>query len=241
MCDPVTIAGIALTAGSTVANSMAAGKAQSARNDALAAERIRQRGYDRETSALNTQSQDRYQDFGGKQDERAAELGGYFAGQNIAQGSANEAANAEMAASTMPASSSNLVVAEENKQRQQASDFTDAQGMALGNLRAFGDLMGETSRGQARDASLIGQIGGFKRGSSGVLPYELEAASQQGSGLKTFGDLLGLAGGVTTAAGLGGGASKLSGLFDPTVVASGSGYLPVGGPASYVKSPYTIY
>lgn len=44
MCDPITIAGIALTAGSTIANTIAANRVQRARDDALAAERIRQRG-----------------------------------------------------------------------------------------------------------------------------------------------------------------------------------------------------
>ncbi|AAL44650.1 hypothetical protein EN41_19925 [Agrobacterium tumefaciens] len=62
--------------------------------------------------------------------------------------------------------------------------------MALGRLRAFGDVLGENSRLQARDASQIGQIGGFKRGSSNVMAYELDAANQKGNGLKLFGDAL---------------------------------------------------
>ena len=40
MCDPITIAGIALTVGSTVANTIAQNKVQAARNNAMAAERI---------------------------------------------------------------------------------------------------------------------------------------------------------------------------------------------------------
>lgn len=207
MCDPITIAGIALTAGSTVANTMAASKAQHARDDALAAERIRQNGYDQETSALNEQSRGRYDDFEGQQNAKADELGQYFSGQQVAAGDQNAAATAE---TTVPQSGSSLTVREEDKQRGQARDFTDKTGAALGNLRAFGDVLGGISRGQARDASLIGQIGGFKQGSSNVLPLELDKANQAGSGLKLFGDILGLGGSLAVNKGL-------SGKMAPTV------------------------
>lgn len=193
ICDPLTIAGVALTAGSTVANSMAASKVARARDDAMAAERIRQNGLDQEAQALNAQSQDRYQDFSGKEEKAATKLADYFTGQQVAEPSAEAA---------LPTSASNVVVAEEQKQRAKARDFTDKTGTALGRLRAFGDVLGENSRLQARDASQIGQIGGFKRGSSNVMAYELDAANQKGNGLKLFGDVLGMGGGLLTNAGL---------------------------------------
>jgi len=195
LCDPLTIAGIALTAGSTVANTVAQGKVTKARDDALAAERIRQGGLDQEAAALNTQSQDLYQDFGGQQDAAATKLGDYFAGQTAAEPTTAEA---------LPTSGSNVTVQEEKKQRDKARTETNASGAALGSLRAFGDVLGTAGREQARDASLIGQIGGFKTGSSGVLPLELDAASQKGGGLKLLGDVLGGFGGVATSAGLSG-------------------------------------
>ncbi len=195
MCDPLTIAGVALTAGSTVANSMAASKVARAREDAMAAERIRQNGLDREAQALNVQSQDRYQDFSGQEEKAATKLADYFTGQQVAEPSAEAA---------LPTSASNVVVAEEQKQRAKARDFTDKTGTALGRLRAFGDVLGENSRLQARDASQIGQIGGFKRGSSNVMAYELDAANQKGNGLKLFGDVLGGLGGLSLNAGLSG-------------------------------------
>ncbi len=196
MCDPLTIAGLALTAGSTVANYAANQQVQAARNDALAAERIRQGGLDQEAAALNVQSQDRYQGFEGQQEQKAKQLGDYFAGQSVAEPTTAEA---------LPTSTSNITVQEENSQRGKAREFTDEQGRALGNLRAFGDLLGGIGRLQARDASLIGQIGGFKQGSSGVLPLELDAASSAGDGMKLFGDILGGLGSVGTSAGLSGG------------------------------------
>lgn len=199
MCDPLTIAGIALTAGSTVANSIAQNKIRRARDDSLAAERIRQGGLDREADAINLRSQDRYQDFEGQQDDRSGELTDYFNDQTEAAGQANAAASEALIA---PQSGSDITVREEANQRGKAREFTDQQGEALGSLRAFGDLLGEVSRSQARDASLIGQIGGFKRGSSSVLPYELDAAMSAGDGAKTFGDILGLGGSVAMGAGL---------------------------------------
>jgi hypothetical protein len=191
----LTIAGIGLSVGGTVANYAANQRVESARNDALAAERIRQQGLDREAAALNTASQDRYQDFAPQQAETAAGLGEYFAGEQVAEPTAAEA---------LPTSTSNITVREEQNQRQQARDFTNNQGAALGQLRSFGDLLGGIGREQARDASQIGQIGGFKTGSAGVRPYELDAASQAGNGMKFFGDVLGGLGSVGLNAGLSG-------------------------------------
>lgn len=210
---------------------------QKARDDALAAERIRQRGYDRETSALNAQSRDRYNDFGGQQDQRSQELGDYFADQKIEQGSANSQAAADMANSMLPQSSSNITVAEEAKKRGEATSYAEQQGQALGNLRSFGDLMGEIGRAQARDNSLIGQINGFKQGSSNVLPTELDAASHAGDSWKTLGDYLGLAGQLGVSAGVSGALTPemIAGYFDPSVKVVGRGVLPASGPASYSK------
>lgn len=199
MCDPITIAGIALTAGSTLANSIAAGKVQRARDDVLAAERIRQNGFTHEADALNAQSQDRYQDFSGQQDQAASDLGKYFTDQKIESANDNAAATQGM---DVPASSSNITVREEQKQRAKADAFGQQQGEALGNLRAFGDVLGDIGRKQARDAGQIGQIGGFMRGSSGVVPYELDTANHAGDGLKLFGDVLGLGGTVALGKGL---------------------------------------
>jgi len=214
MCDPITIAGAALLAGSTVANQVAANRVQKARDNAMAAERTRQNAFDQQAQALNTRSQDRYQDFSGQQDDKASELGQYFTDQQIEQGNANQQAVAEQ---TIPQSGSNVVVAEEAKQRGEARNYANQQGEALGELRSFGDLIGQIGRSQARDASEIGQIGGFKRGSSNVLPFELEAANSAGSGAQLFGDILGLGGSLAMGKGLSAGAKTVapaaSGVF----------------------------
>lgn len=216
MCDPLTIAGLALTAGSTVANTVAQNRVQSAQAEAMEMERMRQNRLDQEAAALNTQSQDRYKDFEGQQDEKAASLGDFFAGQSTSEPSA---------AAALPTSGSNITVQEEGKQRGQARDFTNKTGTALGNLRAFGDLLGGIGRDQARDASLIGQIGGFKTGSSGVLPFEMEAAQEKGAGLRLLGDVLGGAGSIATGAGLSG--RGIGGFGAAPKVSAGASRIPV--------------
>ena len=193
----MTLAGVALSGASIAANSFASSKAQKAQAQAMAAEQDRQRGLEAEAAALNTQSQDRFQDFGGQQEEKAPSLADYFQSAPIDAGDAN-------ASSALPRSTSNITIAEEGKQRSDARDFTNTQGAALGQVRSFGDLLGGISREQARDAGQIGQIGGFMRGSASMLPYEMEAAGQAGNGLKMFGDVLGGLGSITTNAGLSG-------------------------------------
>lgn len=234
MCDPVTIAGVALTGLSTGLNSMAASKVQRARDDAMAAERIRQRGLDQEASAINTQSQDRYQDFQGQQDQKAQALADYYTKQ--------QAPAPADAATDLPASNSNITVQEEAKQRAKAKDFTDKAGTALGNMRSFGDMLGDISRLQGRDASQVGQIGGFKQGSSNVLGYELDAANSAGNGLKQLGTIAGGLGGIGINAGLSG---KSFGDFFPSRSVVNAG-VPAAGSIIPVPTPrptniYNLY
>lgn len=208
MCEPLSITAMALTAASVVANQIGASKVAKARDDTLAAERIRQTGLDAEAAALNTQSQDRYQDFGGQQEKRARSLGDYFT---------QDAVQPDSPVGQSIPKVSGLAAGEEGKQRGKATSFANQQGEALGSLRAFGDLVGGIGRDQARDAGLIGQIGGFKKGSAGVNALELDAANRKGDKAKLFGDLLGLAGTVATGAALaggGGGLKTLSGDYN---------------------------
>lgn len=231
MCDPVTIGGAILSVAGAGLNAAAQSRVESARNDALAAERIRQQGFDQEATALNTQSQDRYQGFEQKQAEKATTLGDYFKGQQ---------AELPPAASAAPASSSNLTVQNEAKARGEAKARTDEVGGALGNLRAFGDVLGSNQLLQARDASKIGQIGGFKRASSALLPGELEAANSAGGNLKLFGDIAGGLGRVGVSAGLGGAGGGLANMFSSgnTVASAGAaGSRALGGAIDRASVP----
>lgn len=203
MCAPL-IAGLVLSAASVAANSIGASQVADARKDDQEAERIRQQGFDKEAAATNLQSRGRYQDFSGKQADRATELGDIL-GKN--------ATPATPSATLMPQSGSNVVTTENAKQGAAATAYGQQQSGALGTLRAFGDLLGEDSRLQGRDAQTIAQIGDFKRGSAGVLQGELAADNSAGQGAQMFGDILGGIGGLASK-GVGGGiGDSLGGMF----------------------------
>lgn len=235
MCDPISIGGAVLTLGSLAANSAASGQVADARNDALNAERIRQRGLQQETDALNAQSQDRYKGFEGQQEKRGGELADFYKGET--------AAAVDGAPKAMPASSSNVTVQEQGKQQVKSGKFNDQQAGALGDLRSFGDLMGGIGRLQARDASQIGQINGFRRGSSNLLPLDLDAASSAGGGMGTLGDILGAGGQLGLSAGLSGAGSGLFGGAPNPVknVSATAGTKLTGGTSTFGFNPYSIY
>lgn len=206
MCWPLVI-GAVLTAASAAANSIANSNVASARTGAMAAERERQSALDTEKNAVNANALSAYADVPGKQVSDATKLSDYFTQQH---------ASIPTTAPNMPASSSNLVVQEQKKQQGLAKLYTDQQGEALGQLRAFGDVMGDTSRATARDAGQISQLNNFKAGSAAVFPYELDASGNSGNGLKSVGDISGGLGqmfltyGLTKGAGTSGSSSGYS-------------------------------
>jgi hypothetical protein len=232
MCDPLTIAGMALSAGSTVANSMAANKVAKERSRVMQAERERQAKLDTEAQALNATSQDRYQGFGSDMDARGQELGNFF--NEPMPASDPTGAPTEV----MPTSDSNITVQETAKQQGNSAKYTGQQAKALGNLRSFGDYLGGVSRLQARDAGTIGQIGGYKKGSSGVVPFELDAAGHKGDKLKMFGDILQFAGSAAMGKGLQGDWGPVAGGTNPVTLGgtSGAGFGPWGAPGNLTSN-----
>ena len=206
------------------ANMLAENKIAKARSGAMAAERTRQNGFDQEADALNTQSQNRYQDFGGQQADKTKELTDFF--------KSNAAPLPDSAAGAgIPTSASNIVVQERAKQLGKAKAYGDQQDAALGNLRSFGDLLSGISLNQARDAGQIGLVGGFKKGSQAILPLELQAANSKGNGLKTLGDVLGGAGQVAGFAGLSGAGPSWSDIG--SWFGGGGQPLSMGGPGGF--------
>lgn len=219
MCTPILIAAAALSVGSVVANSVATSQQASARNDVLAAERIRQHGFDQQTAVLNNQSRDRYVDFVPQQQATAAHLGDVLGARVASDPNATTG-------TALPSSTSSVVNQEVGKQEGNAQSFVDQQGMARANMRSFGDLLGEISGKQARDAASVGQIGGFKTSSAGLTPLELDNASHAGDGMMTLGDILAGLGSVGVSAGVGSG-NPLSNLFAPKAAAVAPSF--VGG------------
>lgn len=213
MCDPISIASATLAVGSTVANQMAASEVEQARNDALAAERLRQGKLDQEADAINLQSQDRYRDFEGQQEERTQQLGDFLKSQTAEEPARGIA---------MPESQSAITVQEEGRQRDVARAFTDQSAENLARLRSFGDLLGGIGRQQSRDAGLVSQLGNFKQGSQGVVPLEMQAAQSAGGGWRLLGDVLGSGAKAGMMAGAAGKGPSWDDLFgSPGQVATG--------------------
>ncbi len=200
MCTPVMIAAAALEVGSIAAGQMATNAQTRARNDVLAAERIRQHGFDQQATALNNTSRERYNDFVPHQTAEADRLASLF------QTSVAPDPNAS-AGTILPSSSSGVVNQEIAKQRGNAQTFVDQQGHARADMKSFGDLLGDISTGQARDASQIGQINGFKQGSQGIVPLELQHAGEAGDNWQLLSAILGGLGDVGMSAGVNGGSS----------------------------------
>lgn len=202
------------TLGSIGANYFANKKAQDARSDTLAAERIRQKQLDQEANATNAQSRERYLDFDKQQNERRLDLKEMFQSTEEAPPIAPQVA--------VPQSGNVTISTRAAGEDAKAKNFTDQRAEALAAFRAFGDLLGGIGREQARDAQDINMISGFKRGSQSVLPLELEAASEKGSGLRMLGDLFSLGSAATmgpalsgTAAGSGGWLARMFGGGKP--------------------------
>lgn len=196
---------IALAVGSAGANYIGHKQAEDAREDALAAQRIRNRNLDKQSFAINDQSRERFENVDTQQAERSDSLADIFR-------SASAAAPAETTAPVMP-NSGNVVL--QNRAREasdEAREFTDQRAEALADFRSFGDLFGSIGRAQARDAGELGMLGGFRRGSQSVLPLELDAASREGSNMRLLGDLLQMGSMMTTGPSLTKGGS-MAGIF----------------------------
>lgn len=211
MCTTALLIGAALSAGSMVANSVAQNNIQSERDAVLRAENERQSRLDRQARELTDKDRETFDKFDEKQNEKAADLGAYYA----------DASDTVNEAPALPSAKGDIIVQSQKKQDARAKGFNDQQSGALGNLRAFGDVLGEANRQQGRHASEVAQIGRFKQGSAGVVPLELEAANRSGGTAALLGDILGLGGSVAIGQGLQadqgafGGGGILSSLFAP--------------------------
>ncbi len=203
-------------AGSTIANTIGARQADKALAGTQAAERMRQKQFDNESFALNAAAQNHYADVPAKMETKATDLAEMFA-----------APSQEVPAEpiiTTPASSSNIVTSREGAAMDKAKGETDTRAANLGKLRAFGDVLGDASRMQGRDAAQLGLIGSMRRGSQSVLPMELEAAQGAGRRMRMLGDILS-AGGMFMGPGgvMAGGINGESALFNPLFGGKGLG------------------
>lgn len=171
MCDPVSIAGAALTAGSLVANTVAEGQVGSARRDAVQAENARQKRLRDESMQTLGNSEQDFKDFGKDQEQNSQQIGDLLNASTT---------GAPPPSAMLPQATDPTVVGEVGKQSGKAKAYTTQQGEALGELRGFGDTLASANRNLGRNAGWIGTLGGFQAGSADASRYEVTAANNAG-------------------------------------------------------------
>jgi len=231
MCDPVT-ASIALTVAGTASQAAAANQAKKAMQGAQSAERIRQKGYQDESSAVQAGSEKRMSKASQDKGQADAE-----ASRNADYAAANAAAQAPTAtegANLAGDQSANAIIASENaRASQNALGYAGQQGNAKAALQGFGDLQLGNALANARAMEQQRQLGNFMQGSSGVLGLEMEDASHKGDSLKTLGQVLSTAGSI---AGMGAGAGWW-GAKDAAAAGNAVNNAAIFGPAGSTTIP----
>lgn len=222
--DPITLAiiGAGLTGGGSWLNSSAMDTVNNARSGIINAERGRQQGFDTETGKLNDQSLGRYVNFDTQMSDKAKSLSDMFKTPIVTP-------NTQYTGAPLPPSNSDLTNREITTKNGIAQAYVDHQGDTLGNLRSFGDLFGGIQRGQAKDAQLVGQIGGFKKGSTAVEQLELDNANRAGNDTKMWADIASGLGKVALTAGLGGAFAPAGAVGADGAIIGATGPTSVGG------------
>jgi len=239
MCDPVS-ASLALTVAGSAAQAAGQAKAQKAMHDAQNAERLRQAGLQGKSNELLSESL------------ASSTRGQHDASQAQAEASRKASYDAAAASTPSPVSESTPVTAgdtnanklvntESAARSAQAMGMANQQGGAKAALQGFNDVNIGDILYNNRMLQRQGTIGNFMQGSAGVLPYEMDAASRKGSGLKSLGDILSLGG---TAVGMGAGSGMFAAnpnaitssldmsKFNPSAYGVGNASNPLFNPAS---------
>lgn len=188
MGDPVSLGlGAALTAGSAFANNSAANSVAGARNAALADNAAHQAAYDATIAGLNQDALSKYSGMAGQTGTAQTGLANLYRQGVIGNGGPPPP-------SVMPLSASNATNTELAKQTGIVNAKANGQADTRAALEAPGLALSDANLAAAPDFSQMGQQNNFKTGYAGTLPLALDAAAQQGAGMKTFADLLGMGG-----------------------------------------------
>jgi hypothetical protein len=213
MCNPVVIS-LAMTAAGSAAQAAGQAKARKAMQDAREAERIRQAGLTGQSNELISESlahADRTTSDKGQAAAEAKRNADY-----AAAAASTPSATAPKTEITAGDTNANKVIDSESAARSAAAlGLATQQGGAKAALQGFSDKNLSDILYNNRMLQRQNTIGNFMQGSAGVLPYEIDAASRKGNGLKSLGDILNIGG---AAVGMGAG----SGWFnaDPNAITS---------------------
>ena len=217
MCTGLEIAAIASlasTVGGTIMRNNAAQKQQEARNAALAAERERQANFARQADqrVAQTESQFTQPAQEKQQDATAAKLSTDYQAGAVTPNATVIGGQATAPREVQDAISARVGVAE-TRQKSLAD--------ALAKLSSYSAQAGKNNIALGRSAQDIDQITSNMRGSSGVLPLELQAANMKGQGDMQMADVLNGIGSISGLyASMGGGFGDLAKKFNPAPVST---------------------
>lgn len=202
MCLPLLAIGAIATAAGTAAKFFGEKQAERARDKTFNAERARQ-------EALSQQQQARFQDSvdrTGAMTDPAAHAQATAAREGVL---ADVITRSGAPGGYLPGSSSApaLVATATDKAGAKSEANSMSLAHALAALGATGDQMQGLNIGIGRNSQQIGQLGGFKAGSMGVLDSEMKAAAAKGGFLRGIGGLAQQLGMAAMSGGMGGGGS----------------------------------
>jgi hypothetical protein len=189
MCDPVTAALMATSAGATYAGNQ---KAQRKMEGAARAEKSRQKAFaEGQQNALDASINNRNYTNSQKSinDAKSVLQKDYTANDNGSSGFGVDAGAPEIAAG-----SDNQTVSDSySRGESRAKTAANENATRTAALQAFGNTMQNQQLNNTRYAQDSAVLANMAQGSMGVLPYELQAAGHAGDSLKTIGQVLSLA------------------------------------------------
>ena len=210
MCDPVSITGAVLTAGSLAANQVAAGQRDDAQGAAIEeetrrrqAELARQKQYQQQAGEEFQQSLEHYEPEAQKTQQQEVEadrterIGGRVqdGGEYVATGSAPEVVQGTIAGAMKDALRAGK---EDAARRARMGGFNGSMflnDLAMQQQREDLGVLGQNATGSART---------FARNNQAIMDADMAAANEAGAGAATIGDVLSGAGSAVSMAGMAG-------------------------------------
>lgn len=224
MAFPSLLLPLLFTGGSMAVNTIGANRAADAIAGVNFRERQRQDRLDDQAFAINDRATERFDDIEGQKADRTTDLTEFFK---------TAAATPAPTEAGLPKSDSNLVVSADAKAQDTARTKSNQRAENLADFRSLGSLLSDFAISGQRDAGELNTLRGFKRGFASILPTELAAAQQKGSGFRTLGDLLSLGAAITMPSALiANPGNAVPWLRNAATTAKGA----VAAPSTYAKS-----
>jgi hypothetical protein len=215
-------------AGGAAAQAYGAEKARKAQDEAISAENQRQKKYSDQSMSEFDKSLEYNQGESQQQRENRAAQNLDLQYQNAIAGALTPASGTGVSSSSSP----KIIADTYSAAMQEAKNRLSKQMSAKASLGGFGDMLSRTRINNSRISDTQNMIGGLMRGSSAILPLELQKASHKGDAYKNVGALLSLAGNAGAMYGIGSAANAAG--ASGAAGSGGGGYDAITAGGAYV-------